>query len=261
MIAFILACIVSFVPCVALYLWLRNRHGKDDVSFRKLCNRTFLRGVLCVFPIILLSGSSYMILRVTGVHKVNALLYQGLYTFIVLAFMEELSKYLFFRMGLGRTDYPYSWLDVTILMTVVGLGFDVIESITYAIGASIPVVLVRGICIPHAGYGFITGYFHGKALQSGKNGWSVFGFAIAFVLHGLYDFSLSEEFIALNENLVFVAILLALLDIVLVIMLAVFCRRAKKKELYTAPLARPEYMRRRRRRLLPRQNKQQQHGF
>ena len=55
-------------------------------------------------------------------------------------------------------------------------------------------------------------------------------------MHGLYDFSLSEEFIAINDNLAIVALLLAVLDIVLVFILIGFARNAKKQALYTEPL-------------------------
>ena len=54
------------------------------------------------------------------------------------------------------------------------------------------------------------------------------GFALSWFLHGLYDFSLSEEFIALHEDLAMVAVGLAILDIVLVILLIAYVRKAKK---------------------------------
>ena len=59
---------------------------------------------------------------------------------------------------------------------------------------------------------------------------------IAWFIHGLYDFSLSEEFAAINDNLVFVALLLAILDIILVIVLIRFVRKVRRQERYTEPL-------------------------
>ncbi len=126
---------------------------------------------------------------------------------------------------------------MVVLMTIVGAGFGFIESITYAIGASIPVVLVRGICVPHAGYGFVTGYFYGKGMKTGKPAVKWTGFLLSWLMHGMYDFSLSEEFIALNDNLMAVALLLALLEIVLVIRMIVFVKKKRKIEMYTEPAA------------------------
>lgn len=235
MILYILACLVSFIPLTALFLWLRS-YVKKDEEYKKLCNRFLLRGFLCIFPVILLSGVSYILLRLTRLHISFPLLYEALYTFIVLALMEEIAKYLFFRQELKKHEYPYSWLDVTALMTIIGIGFSLIESIIYAIGASIPVVLIRGICLPHAGYGFVVGYFYGKSVKSGRPACQWIGFVIAWLLHGMYDFSLSEEFLALNENLAIIPFILAFVEIVLVVIQIVFTVRARKRELYTQPL-------------------------
>ena len=102
-------------------------------------------------------------------------------------------KYLTFRRTLEKTDYKVSWVDVAVLMTIVGIGFDLIESLVYAIGASVPVVLVRGICVPHAGYGFLVGYFYSKGVKEGNPTTKWMGFALAWLMHGLYDFSLSKS--------------------------------------------------------------------
>ncbi|MBR0160302.1 MAG: PrsW family intramembrane metalloprotease [Oscillospiraceae bacterium] len=235
MAVFILACAVSFVPSLALLLWLRNRLKKED-AYQKLCDQTLWRGVMCIFPVILLSGCSYVLLRLTGLQNTDQLLYQALYKFIVLALMEEVAKFIAFRRVLKKTDYAYSWLDTAVLMTIVGLGFGMFESIVYAIGASVPVVLVRGICVPHAGYGFLTGYFYGKGSRLGKPALEGTGFVLSWLMHGLYDFSLSEEFVAINDNLVFIPLLLALMDIVLVLILVRFARKAKKKAELIEPL-------------------------
>ena len=235
MLVFLLACVVSFVPFAALYLWLRNRR-KGDIAYKTLCNKALGRGALCVLPVMLFSGVSYIALRLTGLHNTDKLLYQALYNFIVLALMEELAKYLGFRHVLKKSSYPFSWLDMTVLMTIIGIGFGAIESVIYAIGAIIPVVLVRGICMPHAGYGFLVGYFYGKSVRTGKPALKGLGFILSWFIHGLYDFSLSEEFVAINDNLVIVALLLALLDIVLVFRLIRFVKKAARNETYTQPL-------------------------
>ena len=43
MIVFISAFVASFIPFIALYLWLRNRRGAEE-DYKKLCDRTLLRG-------------------------------------------------------------------------------------------------------------------------------------------------------------------------------------------------------------------------
>ncbi len=227
--------IVSFIPYGALFLWLRTRH-KDDPAYRKLCGKALGYGALSVLPAILLSGTSYFVVRLTGVQESNPLLYQAIYQVFIIALMEEIAKYLAFRRVLQKTDYPYSWMDTAALMTLVGTGFGILEAVVYSIGASVPVMLVRGICLPHAGIGFIIGYYYGKGAKFGKPIYKYIGFLIAWVLHGLYDFSLSPELLAINDNLAVIPLSLALLDIILVIMLIVFVNKAKKREIYTEAL-------------------------
>ena len=231
----ILAFAVSLIPFTLLYLFLRNKLNKDE-EYKKLCDKSLGHGALCIFPVLLFSFISNVLLNLTGIKTANPLLYRALYDFIVLAFAEELAKYLAFRRVLKNTDYKYSWLDVTAFMTAVGIGFGSLESVVYAIGASVPVILIRGICLPHAGYGFVTGYFYGKSIKTGKPFYKVLGFVISWFLHGFYDFSLSDEFAAINENLFFVALLLALAEIVLVIRFVVIARKAKNDARYTEPL-------------------------
>ena len=236
MIVLILAIIISLVPAAALYRWLKNR-AKADEAYKELCSSALKSGILCVFPVLLVSAVFQIIIRLTGVQEASPLFYEALHNFLVLALAEELVKYRAFRRTLKKTGCRVSWLDVTILMTIVGIGFDLIESIVYAIGASVPVVLVRGICIPHAGYGFLTGYFYGKGVKKGKPAARWIGFVLAWLIHGLYDFSLSDAFLALNDNLAIVPLALAVLDIVLVIVLVRFVRKAGKEEMYTEPLS------------------------
>ena len=170
-------------------------------------------------------------------HTGKPLLYQFIYNFIVIALSEENFKFLTFKRVLVKNDYPCSWLDISVLMTITGIGFGLIESVVYAIDASVPVVLVRGLCLAHAGYGFVTGYFYGKGLKTDKNFDKWFGFILSCILHGLYDFSLSKEYVEINENLMFVALGLAVLGILLVINLIVFVRKRKQDEFYIQPIA------------------------
>ena len=226
MIILILALVVSLVPALLLYWWLKSR-VKDEDAYKMACSSALKNGALCIFPVVLLSAIFHLIIRLTGIREANPLLYAGLYKFIVLALSEEIVKYRMFRRTLKKTNYQISWLDAAVLMTIIGIGFDLIESIVYAIGASVPDVLVRGICIPHAGYGFLAGYFYGKGLKSENPAAKWIGLVLVWLMHGLYDFSLSKEFLALNDNLAIIPFALAVLEIVLVIGLIRFVRKMK----------------------------------
>ncbi len=55
---------------------------------------------------------------------------------------------------------------------------------------------------------------------------------LPWLLHGIYDFSLTPELLEVNENLMFIALFMALLDIVMLILMIRFFVRSKKQERY-----------------------------
>lgn len=109
-----------------------------------------------------------MLIRLIGIHKLNPLLYQMIYNFIVLALTEETVKYLTFQSVVKKNDYPYSWTDAVVLMSTVATGFGLVESVAISITSNVPSVLIRGISVPHAGYGFIIGYFLWERIKNRK---------------------------------------------------------------------------------------------
>ena len=234
----ILFFLLSIVPSVLIFIWLKNRQ-KDHILYRKKCTYSFVRGLISVLPIILLSAILYVLSRVLKavlLKNVNALAYQAIYTFIVLAFAEEIIKYLAFRFVLKKNPYAYSWADVTAFMVIIGTAFGLIEDVPYAIGASPIIMLVRGFTMGHIGYGFVMGWFYGKRLHTGKKRYGAIAILLPWLIHGLYDFSLSPELLEVNDNFAIIGVSLALLDVVLLILMLRFFIRAKKQERYTLPL-------------------------
>jgi RsiW-degrading membrane proteinase PrsW (M82 family) len=177
------------------------------------------------------------VLKAALLKNVNALAYQAIYTFIVLAFAEEIIKYLAFRFVLKKNPYAYSWADVTAFMVIIGTGFGLIEDIPHAIGAYPIIMLVRGFTMGHVGCGFIMGWFYGKRLHTGKKRYGVIAILLPWLVHGLYGFSLTPELLEVNDNLAIIGVSLAALDIVLLILMIRFFIRTKKQERYTLPLS------------------------
>lgn len=237
MIINILIFVLSIVPSVLIFLWLRNRR-KEDLQYRKSCNSAFIRGLISVLPIVAVSGMLFLLNGVIRVFLLqNAdLVYKAIYNFVVLALAEELVKFLAFRLLLKKKLCAYSWADVAALMVIIGTAFGLIEDIPYAIGADPITMLVRGFTMGHVGYGFLMGWFYGKRLYTGKKRYGVIAFLFPWLIHGLYDFSLSPELLQVNDNLAFIAVTLALIDIVLLVLMFRFFLRARKKEIYNTPI-------------------------
>ena len=236
MIQIILGLLAGLGPSLVLYFWL-SRRVKKEPAYRQSCRKSLITGLVSTFPVLLTSGVLYLLLNLTRLNDTHVLLYQSLYKFIVLALSEELIKYLVFRRFLKKSEYPCSWLDLAIFMTIVGVGFGLSESLAYLFSSGPITMLIRGIVIPHAGYGTIVGWFYGKSLKTDKRGFAVLGVMISWFLHGLYDFSLSQEFVDLGGVAVMIlALILEALDLVLVIWLIIFVVKGKRKEKYTEPL-------------------------
>ena len=192
-------------------------------------------GLLTVLPVLVLSGASALIFGIAGVKAHHPLLYAALYAFVVLALSEELSKYYMFRRRLNKVEGAHSWLDLIIYSTIVGIGFGLLESIVYVFTSGPVVMLIRGITIPHGGYAAIVGYFYGKSVKENNKKLAPLGILISFLIHGLYDFSLSEEIEKLTDLSGLIAVSLAVLDLVIIIVLIVFIRKHKDDPKYTEP--------------------------
>ena len=234
----ILIFIASIVPSVLIILWMMKRN-KGDELYKKSCKSSLLRGLISVLPILGVSAILYILSRIlnaTLLSNVNVLVYQAIYKFIVLAFAEELVKFLCFRGVLKKKLSPYTWADVVAFMVIIGTGFGLIEDIPYAIGANPIVMLVRGFTMGHVGYAFVMGWFYGKKLYTGKKHYGVLAFLLPVLIHGLYDYSLTPELLQINDGLAAIALGLAVSDVVLLVLMIRFFVRSKKIERYNQPL-------------------------
>ena len=231
----VLGFLVSLIPSIALFFVLRNIK-KEDEEYKKICNTSFIKGVLSVFPVILLSAAFAIFEAVTHIKDANIVLASLFHKFIVLALAEEIVKFLTAKHVWKNNPYNYSWLDIIVTGTIVALAFGVAEDIPYAIGAGVGMMIVRGLCSGHITYGFITSYFYGKGLKENNKNLSYLGFIIAWLMHGFYDFGLTPELNEMNEWIGAISVLLAIFEFVFLIFIFFFVYKAKNKEKYTTPI-------------------------
>ena len=231
---FLVSAIISLIPSIILYKWLKSK--SEDEKYKKICKNAFVKGILSVFPIMLMSAFFQIIGRLSGLHKFNDILYQAYYKFIVLAFAEELVKFLTFKSVLKKNEYEYSWFNLTVFMIIVGIGFGCIENLAVAIGSGIIVMAIRAISIGHGVYGLIMGWFYGKMMKTGKKIYGVLSFLVPWLLHGLYDFGLSDELLAVNDNFAIISVSLEVFCIVCVFLIIRFVRKRKDSNIYTEPV-------------------------
>ena len=233
----ILAFVLSLLPPLLIFFWLK-RIKKEDLEYQKVCNKAFGRGALwCPLILVVLLVVFYgleIVMTKLGVNSVIIALYHN---FIVAALLEEGVKYAALRRHLVKHPYQYSRLDVISVMMIIGLSFGLMEAVFYAVGLNPGKMIARGIMAMHCGYGFITGCFVAKAMQTGKKKYSVLGVLIPFVLHGVYDSCVSSELRQISEYISMVSVILAFVGIITLVVAIVHINKAKKKPEYTEPIA------------------------
>ena len=186
----ILAAILpGFLICLLIF-WL-DRHEKEGFWGLFL---SFLLGMLSGLPAIWIQ----MVATDYGFNETGHLGYLLFYVFIVVAFSEELVK-LFMLMiyPYGRTFFNEP-MDGIVYSMMVGMGFAVIENLIYAYNYGLDTILVRAFtAVPaHAVFAAFMGYFVGLSKFHPNVKWKLigFGFLLAFLIHGLYDFFILQEY-------------------------------------------------------------------
>lgn len=173
----------AVLPTVLIlwYFYSRDLFPEPKSSLRS----AFLRGVGLAVPAVLLELWVQQLLP----KGATPLLSAAFGAFMVAALVEESLK-LWVLLGLSRKPAFDEPMDGVIYGVTVGLGFATIENLGYALGG-LDVALIRAFsAVPgHAAWGAIMGYFVGLAsLGMRPSRYIGLGWAIAVLLHGLYDF-------------------------------------------------------------------------
>ena len=222
---------LSLIPGILLLIWLAKQNPEEP-EYSRSFKQAVKYGLLSPIPVVLSSAllALFKNLVFHGLPGMPGIAYTH---FFLHAFTEELWKFLLAYMVLKKCAYKSSWRDFTVFAVVVALGFEFMESILYAFESNIIQMAVRGLTLMHAGFAYIAGKYYGKAKATGNVFNYVIAFLVPFLLHGLYDFTLQEEVLALNDNLVFVPVTIAMFAVVLLVRMILFFRKAQKEEIYT----------------------------
>ena len=231
----IICVLISYIPAVLLYFYLRNLR-KDDPDYRSNCRRLLGRGILCSVGVTFLAFILNIVWKITGLDQSAPIIKAAFHSFILAAFVEELVKYLSANKIIKKNLDQISWLDCIAFVAIVGIGFHMIETVVYVLESSPGQILVRGVNMGHPSYGIVMGYFIGKAMYTEKKSYRAVAFGLPFLLHGLYDFSLSEELLAINDNLVFIPFIAVLIELFILIRGLFLIKKERHGTKYTEPL-------------------------
>jgi len=177
---------------IAIYVYLLDKHEPEPIRLMML---SFGLGILALFLDLLVGIPLETLLNI---HE-HDLQDEALHAFVLVAFTEELLKFIFIRGILYPNKNFNEPLDGIIYATMVGMGFATAENLIYVVNAGIGAGLVRMItAIPaHALFAVIMGYYLGLSKFHATKPW-VYGFValgVSTLLHGIYDYFIFISFI------------------------------------------------------------------
>lgn len=183
-ILFLLAFALAPGAAIGLYIYLKDKHEREPIG---LLVKSFFMGVLSTIITLLISWPVNELISIDP----NSVGQQAIHAFILVALIEEFSKFIFVRWVLYPNANFNEPFDGIVYAVTVSLGFAGFENILYVWNGGFEVALVRMFtAVPaHATFGALMGYFLGIAkFQHKKEHYSFYALAVATLFHGAYDY-------------------------------------------------------------------------
>lgn len=192
---------VALAPgaAIGVYIYLKDYHEREPMS---LLMRSFFFGVLSIFVTLLISQVIGLFVTIDE----SSLSEQAVHAFLIVALVEEFSKFIFVRGILYNNKHFNEPFDGIVYSVMVGMGFATFENILYVVDGGIGTAIMRMFtAVPaHATFAVLMGYYLGKAKFEHKKSYYAFhALGIATLFHGAYDYCL---FISFVPGIVFGAI-------------------------------------------------------
>ncbi len=190
---YLLLIAAAIAPAVAImiFVYYKDKYEKEPLSLLIMC---FILGVISVIPAIILETlGSYL-----GLRESASIIHTLVYAFVVVAFSEEFSKYIFLRYYAFKKKAFNEPYDGIVYAVMISMGFAAAENINYVLNYGYGNALVRAFtAVPmHACFAVLMGFYVGAAkftLKKNKTKFLMMGLGYAIFLHGLYDFLLMQK--------------------------------------------------------------------
>lgn len=183
-ILFLLALALAPGAAIGLYIYLKDKHEREPIS---LLVRSFFYGILSVFITLLISWPINKLIPIDE----SSLSQQAVHAFLLVALIEEFSKFIFVRWVLYPNKNFNEPFDGIVYAVCVSLGFAGLENIIYVMDGGLSTAVLRMFtAVPaHASFGVLMGYFLGKAKFEHKKGhYAIYALGVAALFHGAYDY-------------------------------------------------------------------------
>ena len=228
----VIAVIASFIPSLLMFMFLKNNR-KDDIEYRKECNRLLGMG-FGICALVMLFGAMLRIpWNMTGIGKKYPIIDRLFMCYVINAFCEELSKFLTGRKVINRNRAKVSKLDIISYFVIAAISFALLEDIIYAFGTSIGQIIVRGILMGHVPCQLLMGQLYGKAVAEDKSLFKVLALILPIIMHGTYNFLLTD---GLPDWTAMVEIGLVVAETIYMIRMIFFIRKKRNDPEYCKPI-------------------------
>lgn len=179
---------IALAPGVAIgvYIYLKDHHEREPLG---LLLRSFLFGVLSIFVTLIIS----LIIEQFITIDEASLSEQAVHAFLIVALVEEFSKFIFVRGILYNNKHFNEPFDGIVYSVMVGMGFATFENILYAINGGFGTAIMRMFtAVPaHAAFAVLMGFYLGKAkFEHKKSYYALHALGVATLFHGAYDYCL-----------------------------------------------------------------------
>lgn len=213
---YIILLILAILPSVMICNYVYKRDKQKEP--KKLLIKLFLGGLASAVLAVVVSLLLDNILPIMSVNESSLDIIQLVfYTFICIALIEELSKWIFvYIISYNHKEFD-QFYDMIIYSTFVALGFATIENILYVIPSGFQTAIIRLLLsVPgHACYGIYMGYYLGLAKIATynnrtdlKNKYMRMSIIVPTILHGIFDCCLlSGQLLYLIVFFVFVIVM------------------------------------------------------
>ena len=179
---------IATAPCVAigLYIYLNDKHEREPIG---LLLRAYFYGILAIGVTYVFSKLINQVITIDE----KDLTEQAVHAFLIVALVEEASKFLFVR-GLLYNNVNFNEpFDGIVYSVMVGMGFATFENVLYVLNDGLSVGIMRMFtAVPaHACFAVLMGFYLGKAKFDHKKGYYAFyALGVATLFHGAYDYCL-----------------------------------------------------------------------
>lgn len=232
---FLIYIIFGILPSLT---WLSYYLRKDvHPESNSMVLKIFIFGTLVTLPVFFIQiGLNFLLDKISLPGVISSILYW----FVIIAFTEELFKFLVIKTKVLASPELDEPLDIMLYMVIAALGFATLENILYLfspigvisfadlMNRTLVISFIRfiGATFLHTLSSGVIGYFLALGICKSQKRYLIYGFLIAVLLHGFYNFSIMKL-----EGMLKIAIPVAILILLAYFVITSFEKLKKLKSI------------------------------